>query len=172
MFWATPTRLLLLKIHCLDRHLFTVKRRQNVSWHLDIYTMQKSHSNLRQVNNIMGFVSIKKRGVRHLPRWSVGHARQARRWFSGVQGAERSASSTEPCRQWGAPFASPPPGDGPREVTGERQVTHYGRHGFPHSTGRLPWDSCRSVWRRNGEGSSPLAGDALPSFGCTGGVPG
>ena len=77
----------------------------------------------------MGFVSIKKRGVRHLPRWSVGHARQARRWFSGVQGAERSASSTEPCRQWGAPFASPPPGDGPREVTGERQVTHYGRHG-------------------------------------------
>ena len=27
MFWATTTRLLLLKTHCSDRHLFTVKRR-------------------------------------------------------------------------------------------------------------------------------------------------
>ena len=78
----------------------------------------------------MGCVSIKVRGVRHLPRWSVGHARQARRWVSGVQGAERSASSTEPCRQWGSPFASPTPGDGPRQVTGERWVTQYGRHGL------------------------------------------
>ena len=74
----------------------------------------------------MGFVSIKQRGVRH---WSVDHACQARRWVSGVQGAECSASSTEPCRQWGSPFASPIPGDGPRQVTGERRVTQYGRHG-------------------------------------------
>ena len=59
----------------------------------------------------MGFVIIKESGVRHLPRWSVGHAGQARRWVRGVQGAEHSASFTEPCRQWGSPFASPIPGD-------------------------------------------------------------
>ena len=72
---------------------------------------------------------FKERRVRHLPRWGVGHARQARRRVSGVQGSERSASSTEPCRQWGSPFASPNPGDGPRQVTGERWVTQCGRHG-------------------------------------------
>ncbi len=77
----------------------------------------------------MGFVIVKQRGVRHLPRWSVGQARQARRGVSGVQGAEHSASFTEPCRQWRSPFASPVPGDGPRQVTGERWVTQYGRHG-------------------------------------------
>ena len=77
----------------------------------------------------MGFVIIKESGVRHLPRWSVGHAGQARRWVRGVQGAEHSASFTEPCRQWESPFASPIPGDGPRQVTGERWVTQYGRHG-------------------------------------------
>ena len=27
MFWATTTRLLLIKIHSLDKHLLTVKRR-------------------------------------------------------------------------------------------------------------------------------------------------
>ena len=71
----------------------------------------------------MGFVNIKMRAsVRHLPRWSVGHAQQARPWVSGVQGAEHSASFTEP-------FASPTPGDGPRQVTGERWVTQYRRHG-------------------------------------------
>ena len=72
---------------------------------------------------------FKERRVRHLPRWGVGHARQARRRVSGVQGSERSASSTEPCRQWGSPFASPNPGDGPRQVTGGRWVTQCGRHG-------------------------------------------
>ena len=41
----------------------------------------------------MGFVSFKERGVGHLPRWSVGHAHQARLWISGVQGSEHSASS-------------------------------------------------------------------------------
>ena len=69
----------------------------------------------------MRFVIIsgeKSKALAALGRWSVGHARQARRRVSGVQGAERSASSTEPCRQWGSPFASANPGDGPRQVTG------------------------------------------------------
>ena len=111
--------------------------------------------------HIMGFVIIwgeKSKALAALGRWSVGHARQARRWVSGVQGAERSASSTEPCRQWGS-----------RGAVGDAMRTS---RGVPHSTGRLPWDSCRSVWRRHGEGSNPLAGDALPGFGCTRGVPG
>ena len=80
----------------------------------------------------MGFVIIwgeKSKALAALGRWSVGHAGQARRRVSGVQGAERSASSTEPCRQWGSPFASPNPGDGPRQVTGERWVTQCGRLG-------------------------------------------
>ena len=76
----------------------------------------------------MGFVIIsgeKSKALAALGRWSVGHARQARRRVSGVQGAERSASSTEPCRQWGSPFASPNPGDGPRQVTGGGGVGDY-----------------------------------------------
>ena len=96
---------------------------------------------------------LRREEVRHLPRWGVGALRVTLGKHGGGLAVfrelpERSASSTEPCREWGSPFASPNPGDWPRQVTGERWVTQCGRHGdVPHSTGRLPWDSCRSVWR-------------------------
>ena len=130
----------------------------------------------------MGFVSFKERGVGHLPRWSVGHAHQARLWISGVQGSEHSASSVpmspvggesgdSACLcvvNGGHPSLTPPPGDRRRLVTLERWATTIRTsRGVPHSSGRP--DSCRSVWWRHGEG--PLASDALSVLGCTEGVP-
>ena len=105
----------------------------------------------------MGFVSIKEGGVRHLPYWSVGHARQARWWLSGVQEAEHSASFTEPCRRFTQPRGRTPADHG--GVVGD--VIRTSR-GLPHSTGRLPWDSCRSDWRRHGQGFSLL--DSLVTY--------
>ena len=75
------------------------------------------------------YLEERSKALAALGRWSVGHARQAQRWVSGVQGAERSASSTEPCCQWGSPFASPNPGDGPRQVTGGAVGDAMRRHG-------------------------------------------
>ena len=44
----------------------------------------------------MGFVSFKERGVGHLPRWSVSHARQARWRISSVQGPQQALPAHSP----------------------------------------------------------------------------
>ena len=90
--------------------------------HLDIHTVQKSHSNLTWVSDIMGFV--RERGVRHLPCWSVGHARQVRRWLN------TALPSPSPVVNGGHPSLLPSPGTDP----GRSRVCVWGGGGGVDAT--------------------------------------
>ena len=80
----------------------------------------------------MSLLLFKERRVRYLPRWGVGALVTLGQHGGGLavfRELNAALPPPSPVGRWRSPFASPNPGDGPRQVKGERWVTQCGRHG-------------------------------------------